>query len=99
MTTTVIKTFTCRHRNFTIVNQNGWYCAIEDKYITDGKINTALNGWQMFADRELSRCLDRAKDRVELDYLESTGMTKAEAFATYFGMMENLAMVEEMFSK
>lgn len=95
--TTIIKTFTCRNRNFTIVkNDDGWFLAIEDKYITNGKINTALNGGQMFADRELNNCLGRVQDRVEIDYLESTGMSKAEAFATYFGMLENLAMIEEI---
>lgn len=97
---TIVKDLTIRNRHFVIVqNEDGWYLAIEDKYLTDGKMNTALNGFQMYADKELQGCLNRVKDAVEVDYLESTGMSRAEAFATYWGMLENLAMIEEMMAK
>lgn len=97
MATTVIREFICRNRHFTIVKHEGFYCAIEDKYINeDGTLNTALNGGQLHASKDLNQCLGFVRDRVEIDYLKSTGMTSAEAFATYFGMLEKLAEIEEI---
>ena len=41
-------------REFEIVeNDDGWYLAIEKKYITDGKLNCKLNGLQMHAGRTI----------------------------------------------
>ena len=85
--TTIIKTFTARNRNFTIVkDEQGFYLAIEDKYITDGKTNTALNGLQMSASKDLNQCLQMCNNKVDTDYYLSQGMTKAEAFAKVFNL-------------
>ena len=84
---TIIKTFTTRNRNFTIVKDNeGFYLAIEDKYITDGKTNTTLNGLQMFASKDINQCIKMCKNQVETDYYLSQGMTRAEAFAKVFNV-------------
>jgi len=94
--TTIIKTFTARNRNFTIVKDDeGFYLAIEDKYITDGKTNTALNGLQMSASKDLNQCLTMCNNKVDTDYYLSQGMTKSEAFAKVFNLpmtpaLENL---------
>ena len=69
-----------RNRNFTIALEDGWYLAIEDKYITDGRLNTTLNGLQMHADKKRARCIEMTKQAVDIDYYESIGMSKTDAF-------------------
>lgn len=87
MTNTIIRNFVVRDRHFVIVqNEDGFYLAIEDKYITDGKLNKALNGFQMYASKELETCLNTCKNQVELEYLEEQGHSKAEAFGIVFGL-------------
>ena len=85
---TIIKNVTIKNRHFTIVkNAEGWYLAIEDKYITDGKTNTKLNGLQMHANRELNGCLKSLNDCVEMRYMvDECGMTIEEAFEKYYGI-------------
>ena len=97
--TTIIKKVIFRDRNFTIVKDSeGFYSAIEDKYITNGKTNTALNGLQMHSNRELSGCLESTKNAVETDYYISQGFSKAEAFCKVFDMMDRLEDVEKLFN-
>jgi len=87
MATTIIRNFVVRNRNFTIVqNEQGFYLAIEDKYITDGKLNRTLNGFQMYANKELNGCLNTCKNQVEIEYLVEQGYSKAQAFATVFNI-------------
>lgn len=87
MTTTIIKDFVVRDRHFVIVqNEQGFYLAIEDKYITDGKLNKTLNGFQMYANKDLNWCLNTCKNQVEIDYLEAQGKSKAEAYAIVFNI-------------
>ena len=85
----VVKDYSVRDRHFVIVNKEtesgSMYLAIEDKYIdADGKLNTALNGLQMHASKDLNMCLNTTKDAVEVDYLVSTGMTRKQALDTYW---------------
>lgn len=99
-TIVIIKEFIARSRKFTIVlNEQKYYCAIEDKYITDGKINQELNGLQMYCDRDLNACLDHVRDAVEMDYLMSQGVSKAEAFCTVFNMMDKLDTIKSLFDE
>ena len=99
MKATVIKNYTLRGRHFTIVkNEEGFYLAIEDKYITDGKINTTLNGVQMNASKDLNQCLDLVKSEVEMDHLVSKGYSKAEAFAIYFNLTDRIDSINKMFA-
>lgn len=87
MATTIIKDFVVRDRHFVIVqNEQGFYLAIEDKYITDGKLNKTLNGFQMYANKDLSDCLDTCRRQVEIEYYEAQGKSKAEAFAIVFNI-------------
>lgn len=87
MATTIIKNFVVRDRYFVIVkNEQDFFLAIEDKYITDGKMNTTLNGLQMFANKDLNDCLDTLRRHVEIEYLEGQGFSKAEAFGKVFNI-------------
>lgn len=88
MATTIIKNFVVRDRYFTIVkNEDDFYLAIEDKYIdANGRLNTTLNGFQMYANKDLNDCLNTCKNQVEIEYLEAQGYTKAEAFGIVFGI-------------
>lgn len=97
MTNMIIKNFVARNRNFTIVqNEEGFYLAIEDKYITDGKLNKTLNGFQMYASKDLNTCLNTCKTQVEIEYLEAQGHSKAEAFGICFGIpADKLAELEK----
>ena len=83
----IIKNLVVRDRHFTVVkNAEGWYLAIEDKYITDGRLNRTLNGFQMYADKDLNGCLNTCKTQVEVDYLVNQGYSKAEAFSMVFNI-------------
>ena len=77
-----ITTLIARDRHFTIIQNNeGFYLAIEDKYIdANGCLKQALNGFQMHASKDLNMCLQCTKDAVDIDYLRSTGLSKDEAF-------------------
>ena len=88
MTTTIIKNFVVRDRHFVIVkNEDDFYLAIEDKYIgINGRLNKALNGFQMYANKDLNDCLNTCKRQVEIEYLEVQGYSKAEAFGIVFGI-------------
>ena len=87
MKKTIVKTLVARNRHFTIIkHESNMYCAIEDKYITNGKLNTKLNGLQMHANFGLDGCINDTINDVELEYLVSKGYTKAEAFSKVFNM-------------
>ena len=93
MATTIIKNFVVRDRHFVVVkNEDSIYLAIEDKHITNGKLNKALNGFQMYASKDLNDCLTTCKHQVEIEYLVSQGKSKAEAFAIEF----NLPLTKEL---
>lgn len=95
---TIIKVFAVRGRHFNIVkNEEGFYLAIEDKYITNGKINTTLNGFEMNADKNLDSCLKGCKNKVDLEYYISQGYSKAEAFAKTFDIPMS-SEVEKLFA-
>lgn len=80
-----ITTYHSRGRHFEIVlNDEGYYLAIEDKYITDGRMNTTLNGLQMNANKDLELCLEHTRRDVEIAYLMSEGKTLAEAYSIVF---------------
>lgn len=99
MTTTIVKNLIIRGRHFTIVkNGDGFYLAIEDKYITDGKINQTLNGMQMHASKELNQCIEDTKNSVEIDWLVSQGHSMAEAFAIHFNMLDQLDSIKKAFA-
>lgn len=84
---TIIRNLVARDRHFTIVkDENGFYLAIEDKYITYGKLNTTLNGFQMHASKDLNMCVKTTLDNIEIDYLVENGYTKAEAFSKVSGV-------------
>ena len=97
MNNTLVRNLVTRGRHFTIVkNQDGWYLAIEDKYITDGKINKTLTGIEMCASHTLKECLSRLNDKVEIAYLISQGYDKAEAFAMHFNMMDRIDAIRQV---
>lgn len=83
---TLIKNVVMRNRHFVIAkNEDGYYLAIEDKYITDGKTNQVLNGIQMHANKTLNGCLQSIQDEVEIEYLmKTTGMELMDAMKVYF---------------
>ena len=98
-TTMIIENFNYRNRRFTIVLNDGFYCAIEDKYITDGVMNTTLNGLQMCANRKLDGCLNDVKRKVDMEHYEAQGMTKAEAFCKVFNLPNMIEQMEAVFNE
>ena len=80
---TIIKHVSYRNRNFVIVKKDGFFCAIEQKYIKDGKLITTLNGLQMHASRSIQKCVASVIDSIEIDFLvNDMGMSKAMAFCS-----------------
>lgn len=88
----IINNYAYRNRNFTIVFDQGHYLAIENKYIdAQGKTTQALNGLQMYASNGLNGCLTHLRQGVDIDYYESQGMSRAEAFAKALGLPQDIA--------
>ena len=96
---TVIKNFSVRNKTFRIVrNEDGFYCAIDTDYIDEnGCLTKGLNGFEMNASRDLNQCLNCTRDKIEINYLISTGMDKATAFATYWKL--DIDAVKKAFSE
>lgn len=87
----IIKNFEYRGRRFVIVEHMNHYCAIEDKYINpDGKLNTGLNGLQMYASRELKDCIESVQQGLDIEHWREVGYTKAQAIAKVFGLTEDM---------
>lgn len=88
---TIINDFIYRDRHFTIVKHENHYCAIEDKYIDEnGKLKQVLHGGQMYASTILGSCLEHVKQCLDIEYYESIGFTRAEAFAQVFNLPEEM---------
>ena len=81
-----ITTLTTCNRNFTIVYHHEHYCSIEDKYITDGKLNKRLTGIELHACKNFQDCVDLTIACCTIEKWCEEGMTKEEAFNKYFGM-------------
>lgn len=96
---TVVKDFSIRGKHFVIVKHQDLYCAIEDKYITDGKVNKCLNGLEMHAGKTLEDCINFTTDYAEIEYLIGQGHTRAEAVAIYWDMMDKLVEISEIFGE
>lgn len=84
---TIIKNYVVRDRHFIIVlNGDGFYLAIEDKHLTNGRLNKPLNGAQMYASRDLDICLGSVKNCVDIDYYISCGDDRATAYSKVFNI-------------
>ena len=72
-------------RHFVIVkHESGKYCAIDDQYITNGKLNRVLNGFQMHANDELENCIGSVKFEIDIqELMNDKGLTIEEAFQEY----------------
>lgn len=92
----IVREYKYRGRNFTIIKKDEYYLAIEDKYITDGKLNKTLNGIQMYASPKLDQCINQVHSQVDVDWYQEQGMTKAEAFAKAFNIPKETA--KELFA-
>lgn len=93
----IVSEITHRGRNFTIVNKDGYYMAIEDKYITEGRLNRTLNGINTFADKNKESCIGFMKNSVDIDYYMAEGCSKPEAFCKVFTDIP-LEVAEQMFN-
>ena len=75
-----ITTFHINGRDFECVeNNDGWFLAIEHKYITNRKLNRSLNGLEIHAGRTVNECFKNAVFSVEFDKLIEAGYTRDEA--------------------
>lgn len=74
-----ITTLKARNLTFEIVRDERGFWAIEDKYITDGKLNQQINGLTGNLRDNLEDCIASAKIHAEVDYLISTGLDPMEA--------------------
>lgn len=80
MNNTLIKKITAEGRNFTVVFNKEYnkYLAIEEKYITDGKLNQQLNGLQMHARDTLEECIQETEMTCKIDKMKEAGMDQQE---------------------
>lgn len=95
----VVQDFSIRGKHFVLVKHQNVYCAIEDKYITDGKINKRLNGLEMHVGKTLEECINYTTDYAEVEYLVEQGYSRAEAFCKYWDRMDMLVQMEELIGR
>ena len=76
---THITTLKVRSRSFEIVKDEKGFWAIEDKYITDGKLNCQINGITGNLRDTLEACIESARNHAEIEYLISEGWDRLEA--------------------
>ena len=76
---THITTLKARNKTFEIVHDEKGFWAIENKYITDGKLNQQINGITGHLRDNIEACIESAKISAEVDYLINTGLNKMEA--------------------
>ena len=87
----IVNNYLYKNRNFTIVKHENHYCAIEDKYIgEDGRLNTPLNGLQMFASQTMNGCIEHLTQTIDIDELIASGCSKAEAMVKVLGLPEEM---------
>ena len=93
-----IETFSYRGHNFRIVMVNNHYCAVDEMYIGNGRLRKQLNGLDMFAHEDIEMCKKTAKNLLDIEYYQSQGMSKAEAFCKVFPDMD-LAVAKQVFGE
>ena len=76
-----IETLRYRDTYFEICYDGKLFHAIDHEYITDGRLNRPLNGLLTHADESLERCVKLATSQVDIEYYQSIGMSRAEAFS------------------
>lgn len=64
-----ITTLKARNMRFEVVQDERGFWAIEDKYITDGKLNKQINGITGNLRDTLEACIESARIHAEVDYL------------------------------
>lgn len=86
----VISRLTVRDKVFHIIafKHDGakLYAAIDNAYITDGKINRPLNGVQMHTSSDLNQCIEYARTTTEFDHYIAQGLKKSQAFEKVFNV-------------
>lgn len=73
-----ITTLKARSKTFEIVKDERGFWAIEDKYITDGKLNQQINGITGNLRDTLEACIESARTHAEVDYLVNVEGWKLE---------------------
>ena len=80
-----ITTLVVREEKFEIVHYMDRYCAINTKYIENGRLVKQLNGLQMHARNTLAECIDETRMSVEVKYMvDELGMTIEDAIKEYY---------------
>lgn len=95
----VITRFITNNRKFSIIKSDGVYLAIEDKYITDGRINTQLNGAQMNVSKTLDGCIENTERACKRDEYIEQGYSKLVAVELAYGYTLEEALKIEAISK
>jgi len=99
----LVKNYIYRGRTFTIctndelIENEVWYLAIEDKYITNGRLNQRLNIAQMNGGHTFKECEERVHTNCDIDFYLENGMEPAEALCRVMNMMDKLEEVKKIF--
>lgn len=87
MVAKIVTTLCVENETFYICDYDGYYCAVSAEYITDGKINTPLNGLQMNASKDLNICMNATIMQVKFKNLLKYGLSNSEALEKLLQMM------------
>jgi len=89
-----ITTFKSEFDNYVIVSfeqdNETFYGAVKDEYITDGKLNRQLNGLQMHMHKELNEVLEALQMSLAIKrIMRDCKCTMQEAFGIYLDTLED----------
>lgn len=84
---TIIKNFSYRGQRFAIVKHEGFFCAVNRKYIDkDGMVTETLNGLQMCAAHTIGECIEHIKNNLDVDYYMENGLSRFQAMCKVFNI-------------
>lgn len=93
-----ITTLHTNGRTFAIVRYQGKYCSIEEKFITDGKLNTPLYGPALHTGRTVAECVEFTCNACKVDELEAEGIDRMVACVMVVGNVSR-DRAEEMLAR
>lgn len=98
LTLDVVTTLHIHGRTFKFVyfNSSSKYCSIEDKYITDGRLNTPLYAPALHPSTSLTGCIEQTRIDCECDELINQGIPPMIAVAMVATGLDSKTVKEKL---
>lgn len=76
-----------------------YYAVDYDLLDNAGRLKDPCNVAQLNGSKTLKECIERVKNKCDLEYYESIGYSKAHAFAIVYNMLDRLEDLEKVFNE